>query len=289
MQSFTSIPGVRAQVVRGLVVWVAVIGSVIEVPAYPPAPDHILYGLVRDEDGQPLPWPSASIELETADGLKWVAPVVETPVEGINFNLRLPMDSGRTPDAAVPNALRPAVPFRIQVRIGTEVYVPMEMSGAYRELGKGGDKTRIDLTLGEDTDGDGLPDAWERALLARLGASGTLADIRPGDDLEGDGLSNRDRYLAGVYGHGGEHAFRLQAMRAEDGMATLEFLAVKGRTYTVEEGDALDRWKTVAFVVSEGAAPVSQWEAQEIQRLRIRVPATADSTAEVRFFRLWVR
>ena len=31
------------------------------------------------------------------------------------------------------------------------------------ELGKPSETTRLDLTLGEDSDGDGLPDAWERA------------------------------------------------------------------------------------------------------------------------------
>ena len=48
------------------------------------------------------------------------------------------------------------------------------MRGDYSALGRPGESTRIDLTLGEDRDGDGLPDAWERTLITASGGKLTL-------------------------------------------------------------------------------------------------------------------
>jgi hypothetical protein len=48
------------------------------------------------------------------------------------------------------------------------------MKGDLSKLGEPGKRTHLDLTLGEDLDGDGIPDAWERALLAALGGNRTL-------------------------------------------------------------------------------------------------------------------
>lgn len=50
-----------------------------------------------------------------------------------------------------------------------------------------------------DTDADGLPDAWEQAILDFLGDETlTIADIDPQGDVDGDGISNLDEYLAGL-------------------------------------------------------------------------------------------
>ncbi|MFC7337453.1 hypothetical protein ACFQY0_09725 [Haloferula chungangensis] len=42
-----------------------------------------------------------------------------------------------------------------------------------------------------DSDGDGLPDAWERKFFGNL-------DKGPDDDGDGDGLTNRDEWLIGT-------------------------------------------------------------------------------------------
>src|SRR4051794_26736451 len=122
--------------------------------AYPPAPHHIVYGLVRDELGNPLTSKTAEIILETSSGLKintFVAPGTDS---GVNYKVAIPMDAGITSDLYKPSALHPTVPFKIHVRIGQTDYLPIEMSADYSKLGQPGEKTRINLTLGEDLDHD---------------------------------------------------------------------------------------------------------------------------------------
>ena len=88
--------------------------------------------------------------------------------------------------------MRFEMPYKIRVRVGSQVYLPIEMVGDLGKMGQPGEETLLNLTLGEDSDGDGLPDAWERALLSQ---GKDLSDINPGDDTDGDGMSNLDEYI----------------------------------------------------------------------------------------------
>ena len=56
-------------------------------------------------------------------------------------------------------------------------FLPIELRGVSLNLGEPGGITRLDLTLGEDIDGDGLPDAWEKALMQPAGSLKTLMDL----------------------------------------------------------------------------------------------------------------
>ncbi|MBN1669712.1 MAG: hypothetical protein JXR37_01685 [Kiritimatiellae bacterium] len=47
-------------------------------------------------------------------------------------------------------------------------------------------------SVGEDADGDGMPDEWERQYFATTGSAG------PDEDTDGDGLSNVQEYIAGT-------------------------------------------------------------------------------------------
>src|SRR3569623_417311 len=154
--------------------------------AFPPAPDHIFFGMVRDELGNPISADGAEVLLETDSGVQVKALVVNGSDPGSNYRLSVPMDAGITDDIYKPTALKPTVPFKIWVRINEVRYLPIQMKGDYSQLGQPGQRTRLDLTLGEDTDGDGLPDAWERALISALGGGKSLKDIKPNDDADGD-------------------------------------------------------------------------------------------------------
>ena len=101
---------------------------------------------------------------------------------GANYYLYVPMDAGSNNDLYKTSAMRPAVSFRIKVKIGNTIYLPIEMSGNFSKMGQPGQRTRMDLTLGEDVDGDGIPDAWERALIEQNGRAKTIEEVRPGDD-----------------------------------------------------------------------------------------------------------
>jgi hypothetical protein len=78
-----------------------------------------------------------------------------------------------------------------------------------------------------DTDGDGLPDAWE---LAHGLNPNSAADAH--EDRDGDGLTNRDEYLAGTDPTDPTSTLRLDL--AVDGSSVLEFRAAAHRSYTIE-------------------------------------------------------
>ena len=55
-----------------------------------------------------------------------------------------------------------------------------------------------DLTI-EDSDGDGLPDAWETSFISHLAQFGIIfTDVTPSEDYDGDGLTNYQEYLSGT-------------------------------------------------------------------------------------------
>jgi hypothetical protein len=256
-------------------------------PAFPPAPPHVIYGTVRDEMGTPLNLSNTQIILEPTNGVQLTTALIVDPEPGVNYRLSVPIDAGIAPDLYRPTALRPQVGFRIRVQVGTTTYLPVEMIGNLRNLGRSAEKTRIDLTLGEDTDGDGLPDSWERLLIAMLGGNLTLADIRPGDDSDGDGISNHDEYIAGTYAFDPEDGFRLAWVDAAAASPRLEFLGIAGRTYTLQASTNLPAWQPMTFRLA-GAVPgagQSTYRATDVRWVQIEPVLPPGVSASAWFFR----
>jgi hypothetical protein len=102
-------------------------GFVGQAWAFPPAPYYTLYGMVRDQVGQTV----------TAEGAEVIL-------------LKGGVEIGRTPVAA--GGL-----FSLVVSMNGALFYPIEVSGNLT-AGKGGERVKLDLTLGEDLDKDGLPD-----------------------------------------------------------------------------------------------------------------------------------
>jgi hypothetical protein len=136
-----------------------------------------------------------------------------------------------------------------------------------------------------------MPDAWERALLAALGGNLTLADIRPGDDSDGDGISNLDEYLAGTYAFDPADGFSLALVGVNAGASVLEFLAIRGRTYTVQASTDLRAWVPVQFRLVSGGAQaqlLNNYHATDVRQLQVEVPFTAGAETN-RYFRALVQ
>lgn len=274
-----------------LVLWSLILGPCTFPPsagAFPPAPHHLFVGLVRDELGNPLRGDASQVIFVASSGVRITAPVITGIESGANYELAVPMDAGITSDLYQPTALRPLMPFAIQVKVGSRTYLPLEMSGDLRNLGQPGGVTRLNLTLGEDADGDGLPDAWERALLQSVGSKSGIETVRPGDDADGDGLSNLQEYLAGTYAYDPEDGFTLKIARFNQGVPELEFLAIRGRTYTVLGSADLKQWSVVQFrIPAEDPVETARgnYFAEDIRTLRIETLSPAQGPPP-RFFKL---
>jgi hypothetical protein len=220
--------------------------------AFPPAPHHIIHGMVRDEMGDPLEIQGAQVYLETTNGTIITCVISPGTQPGENYRLTIPMDSLTAPDAYKPTALHATVPFRLKVKIGNTVSVPIEMTGNLAALGQPAGDTLINLTLGVDSDGDGLPDAWEYLVIAMLGGNLTLADITRNGDADGDGISNYNEYLAGTYAFDPTDGLHLSIVRRNGQGPVVQFYGVEGRDYSLQGTTNLVNWTTMNFRVPPG-------------------------------------
>jgi hypothetical protein len=248
--------------------------------------------MVRDEMGQPLTSLGAEVLLEAYGKVTARTTVIPGLEPGVNYRLAAPLDSGVTPDLYQPTALRPTVPFRMQVRLNGQTYLPIEMTGAANLWTRPGAVSRVDLTLGVDADGDGLPDAWELALLHMMGMDGTLADIRPGDDADADGISNLDEYLAGTYAFDPADGFVLDIVALSDHGPVLQFLAIRARSYRIHGSDDMHTWTPVAFLLptdDPNATARQVYQAGETTLIKAHPVSIEPGPVPWRFFKLEVQ
>lgn len=185
--------------VKNAIVGLALALQSLSLFALPQAP-VVTYGLVRDDYGRPFGTSVDSPVLElvrNADRSGRVyarCTVGESGFVGMNYRLSLEIDSeGPNRDCAVLE--------------GTEMFVKATVGATEKALSpisvfttpKQGTEQRLDYTLGEDADGDGLPDTWEAWVLEGAGREPTpaaIAAFRPGDDADGDGMTNLQEFLA---------------------------------------------------------------------------------------------
>lgn len=95
-----------------------------------------------------------------------------------------------------------------------------------------------------DTDGDGMPDRWERANGTDPGVPDASADT------DGDGLSNRDEFLAGTSPTNASSVLKLECVATSGTNWFFSFDAISNRAYSVlSKNPALDTdwqaWKQI--------------------------------------------
>lgn len=266
-----------------LIILLLLINS-ISLIAFPPAPHHTFTGLVRDEMGKPLEGEKVEVFFETTSG-NLIKSRVEHLAPGINYELRIPMDSGATGDLYDSVAMMTAMTYKIRVKVDNNFYLPIEFFGDFSKIGKPGDVTRMNLTLGEDADGDGLPDAWERSLLSK---GKTIKDIRPDDDIDGDGMSNLDEYISGNYAFDKNDGLRLDINGSTKDGISLEFIGLRGRTYTLHGTSDLKIWNSLSFSINGSEDVVENLRPDNVKNYKINV-SKEHAGASIKFFKLMVQ
>jgi hypothetical protein len=280
----TSVFGIRA----ALPVLAAALLVYLPAQAYPPSPYHLVYGIVRDEYGTPLMNGQARILLVSTGGSQSQTTIQPNLAVDVNYQLPVPMDTLLKPDLYRPNALPVAAGFRMYVVIGNVTNVPIISTSTTNYLGQPTRMTRIDLTLGVDSNGDGIPDAWELAFLAAIGSDLTLADLNAGLDVAHDGRTLLQEYLLGSAAFNPANPFAVRMVDFNGGASILEFPTEASQSYTVLGSTNLQQWAVLPFrLTREGVSALTRTNFTEsvVETLQVQVvPSGPAPRAE--FFRI---
>ena len=122
-----------------------------------------------------------------------------------------------------------------------------------------------------DSDGDGIPDSWESAY--------SLNPNLPSDaamDADGDGQSNLAEFVSGTNPRLPGDAFKAELATSATGAPVVRFVAVAGKTYSVQYKTALNApdWQKVGDVTAPGVTGV------------VEVPDPSGTNASQRYYRI---
>ncbi len=267
------------------------LASVVPAVAFPPAPHYTIYGVVRDQVGATLEVDGAQIVL-LRDNVEIGRTLISTQLTGDhNYELNIRIDANRAATRTYSNkAVSAQGVFSLVVEMNGQKFYPIEVAGTLR-AGKGGERVRLDLNLGADTDQDGLPDAWEEWQLYQAGltpgASGwNLALIDRDGDFDGDGTSNYLEYVAGTFAGDATERLELKLTGKGPTQVTFEFFAITGKVYSIEESTDLKTWTIAAFALTADGPTTKLHRAPAVA---IQPAYIAVTSGPARFYRLAVR
>ncbi len=259
--------------------------------AYPPAPNYTLHGLVRDQVGKTLSVEGAEIIL-LRDGLEIGRASIFANV-ALDWNYELSIRIDQTVSGTRTYSTKAVAPqgiYSLRVALNGQTFLPIEASGVLR-AGNGGERVRLDLTLGADANNDGLPDAWQEYQLYQSGR-------RPGDpgwnislitrdgDFDGDGTSNWLEYVAGTFAADATERLDLKLTAKSATHVAFEFYAITGKVYGIEQSSDLRSWSAAPFSLTLGGATASLHKSAAAGPQPAFV---AVAPGESRFYRLTVR
>lgn len=215
--------------------------------------------MVRDENGQALRADGGEIVFYRGGAEFLRTSITETTRLDQNYQLRLRMDMQRLGTQSYTNlANSSGTAFTLGVVLNNIVYYPIEMSTP-RSVGRPGERTRLDLTLGVDSDGDGIPDAWEQSQLyaggVMPGQNGwDLSLLTRDGDFDGDGISNWQEYIAGTFSTDPTDYLSLRITEALSARVRLRFFGIFGKVYSLESSTDLQTWTEAPLYLRDPAS-----------------------------------
>ncbi|MGJ8640344.1 MAG: hypothetical protein ACSHYA_13230 [Opitutaceae bacterium] len=265
--------------------------SVLGLQAFPPAPYYTLHGLVRTQVGQTLDVDGAVLILLKDGEEIGRTPIVSNLQIDQNYELRIRIDSNRSGTSIYSEkAILAEGLFSLVVEMNNTLFYPIEVSGDLT-AGKGGEKVRLDLNLGADSDGDGLPDTWEEWQLYQAGLypdenGWDLSLIDRNGDFDQDGNSNKFEYIAGTFAGDATERFELAIKEKLETSVRFEFYQITGKVYTIERSLDFKDWTRVPFTVG---APGTGDESYQANDVGIVSAFAVPSSSTKEFYRLSVR
>ena len=197
-----------------------------------PQPPTVVYGQIRDEYGQPMDGgvEVAVLDLSNASNECGTYLLDGAIFVGVNYRITVPLEDGVP--LVRPNATVSGRNGKLAVRMDgvDQATVP---AGTFT-IPEPGVALRLDLSIAQDSDGDGLPDAWEELMVAWSGGMfSSIEDIDPDGDPDGDGMSTYREYLAGTLPFLATDIFEIVRFdpHSETGRIALSFSTVAGRKY----------------------------------------------------------
>jgi hypothetical protein len=259
--------------------------------AFPPAPYYTLYGMVRDQVGQTVTAEGAQVILLRGGVEVGRTPIVSGRIDQ-NYELNLRIDQNRSGTTFYTDkAVAAGGLFSLVVAMNGALFYPIEVSGNLT-AGKGSERVKLDLTLGEDKDKDGLPDAWEAWQLYQAGyypdenGEWDLTLIDKDGDFDKDGQSNLLEYIAGTFAGDAKETFSLAIKEKLPQSVRLEFYGITGKVYTIESSFDMKTWTRVPFAVG---APGTGNNAHQAEAVGIVSAFTVPRSSTSEFYRLSVR
>lgn len=216
--------------------------------AFPPAPFIQVHGVVRDEFGWVLDATDAFVLVNVGEDEVARGRIGFDPLRARSYELRLPVSSFAVEEGAEPrsNTLDPGARFTFSVELDGEIHLPIEVAFGEEFTGNPGEIVEVDLTLGADTDRDGLPDDWEYFQLQSAGISPgsdlySLNTLSLEADTDGDGQSNLAEFTSGTFAFDAVDVFQLENIEyhAATGMFEMKVFVVFGKRYQLLENDDL--------------------------------------------------
>ena len=259
--------------------------------AYPPAPNYTIFGLVRDQVGATLNVDGAEIILLKDNVEIGRAPIFKDLRLDSNYELNIRIDQTNSGTRIYSTkAVAPQGIYSLKIVMNGQNFFPIEANGTLR-VGNGGERVRLDLSLGVDANNDGLPDAWQEWVLyqagRRPGQTGwDIALITKQGDFDGDGISNFHEYIAGTFGGDATERFELRLTNKTATEVSFNFYAITGKVYGIEQSSDLQTWTALPFSLTPGGPTLTLHKATSAGVLPVYGAVSAGAS---RFYRLTVR